>query len=52
MLNALGTEVSLYLRKEHVLGEFDSLLKSTLLEQLEQSGIEIRLRCQITDYRS
>ncbi len=47
VLNALGSEVSLFLRKEHVLGEFDSLLKSTLLERLGQSGIELRLRCQI-----
>ena len=48
VLQALGTEVSLYLRKEHVLGEFDSLLQSTLLERLGQSGIELRIRCQIT----
>lgn len=48
VLAALGTEVSLYLRKEHVLGEFDSLLQTTLLERLGQSGIELRMRCQIT----
>ena len=47
VLNALGTKVSLYLRKEHVLGEFDSLLQTTLMERLGQSGIEIRLRCQV-----
>ena len=47
VLNALGSEVSLFLRKEHVLGEFDSLLQSTLLERLGQSGIELRLRCQV-----
>ena len=47
VLNALGTRVSLYLRKEHVLGEFDSLLQTTLMERLGQSGIEIRLRCQV-----
>jgi glutathione reductase (NADPH) len=40
--------VTLFLRKEHVLGEFDSLLQSTLLERLGQSGIELRIRCQIT----
>ena len=48
VLNALGTEVSLYLRKEHVLGEFDSLLKTVLLERLIQSGIDVRIKCQIT----
>jgi glutathione reductase (NADPH) len=47
VLNALGSKVSLYLRKEHVLGEFDSLLQTTLMERLGQSGIEIRLRCQV-----
>ena len=48
VLAALGTEVSLYLRKEHVLGEFDILLQTTLLERLGQSGIELRIRCQVT----
>ncbi|MDC1288075.1 glutathione-disulfide reductase, partial [Gammaproteobacteria bacterium] len=51
VLNALGTKVSLYLRKEHVLGEFDSLLQSTLMECLGQSGIELRLRCQVTEIK-
>jgi len=47
VLNALGSDVTLFLRKDHVLGEFDSLLQSTLLERLGQSGIELRIRCQI-----
>jgi len=47
VLNALGSDVTLFLRKDHVLGEFDSLLQSMLLERLGQSGIELRLRCQI-----
>lgn len=47
VLNALGTEVTLFLRKQHVLGEFDSLLQTTLLERLGQSGIELRIQCQI-----
>ena len=48
VLNALGSEVTLFLRKNHVLGEFDSLLQTTLLERLGQSGIELRIACQIT----
>ena len=48
VLNALGSEVTLYLRKQHVLGEFDSLLKSTLFEELGKSGIELRTQSEIT----
>jgi glutathione reductase (NADPH) len=51
VLRALGSEVSLYLRKDRVLGEFDSLLQSTLLERLGQSGIELRIRCQVTSIK-
>ncbi|NNE62553.1 MAG: FAD-dependent oxidoreductase, partial [Gammaproteobacteria bacterium] len=48
VLNSLGTEVTLYLRKDHVLGEFDSLLQETLFNELEKSGIELKTNCQIT----
>jgi len=48
VLNALGSQVSLYLRKHHVLGEFDSLLGSTLFEEIAKSGIEVRTDCEIT----
>ena len=48
VLDALGTEVSLYLRKHHVLGEFDSLLSGTLFEEIAKSGIEVRTDCEIT----
>lgn len=47
VLNALGTEVTLYLRKSHVLGEFDSLLKNTLFETLQDSGITLKTNCEI-----
>lgn len=48
VLNSLGTDVSLYLRKSHVLGEFDSLIKSTLFEELGKAGIELKTNCEIT----
>ena len=51
VLRALGSEVSLYLRKDRVLGEFDSFLQSILLERLGQSGIELRIRCQVTSIK-
>ena len=47
VFNALGTEVNLYLRKNHVLGGFDEMLGSTLLDELGKSGIEIHLETQI-----
>jgi len=48
VLNALGTEVTLYLRKHHVLADFDSLLKDTLFEELGKSGVELRTESEIT----
>lgn len=48
VLNALGSEVCLYLRKHHVLGDFDSLLSTTLFEEITKSGIEVRTECEIT----
>ncbi len=51
VLNALGSKVTLFLRKQHVLAEFDGMLQSLLLERLQQSGIEVRMQCQITGLR-
>ncbi len=48
VLNALGTEVTLYLRKKHVLGEFDSMLKTILLEEIKKSGIQVRTESEIS----
>jgi glutathione reductase (NADPH) len=48
VLNGLGSKVTLYLRKQHVLGEFDSLLKDTLFAELGKSGVELRTQSEIT----
>ena len=48
VLNALGSDVVLYLRKQHVLGDFDGLIKTNLFEQLQNSGIEMRTQSEIT----
>ncbi|MFT5397248.1 MAG: glutathione reductase (NADPH) [Planctomycetota bacterium] len=48
VLAALGSEVCLYLRKQHVLGEFDSMLKTSLFEALQHSGVELRTQNEIT----
>ena len=47
VLNSLGTEVTMYLRKSHVLGEFDSLLKTTLFDALLESGVVLKTNTQI-----
>ena len=41
VLNALGSEVSLLLRRQHILGRFDSLMRETLTEEMINNGINI-----------
>ncbi len=41
MLNALGAEVSLLLRKEVLLRRFDPMLRETLMEEMQAAGISI-----------
>jgi glutathione reductase (NADPH) len=47
VLRSLGSEVTMYLRKSHVLGNFDSLLSTTLFSQLEESGVCLKTENQI-----
>ncbi|HHO59343.1 MAG TPA: glutathione-disulfide reductase, partial [Thiotrichales bacterium] len=49
VLNSLGTEVFMYLRKGHVLREFDAMLREGLMESMIDDGINILPRSQITD---
>ncbi len=49
VLNALGSDVCMYLRKQHVLRTFDAMLRETLLEQMLDQGIDILPRTQITE---
>ncbi|MCP3687998.1 MAG: glutathione-disulfide reductase [Gammaproteobacteria bacterium] len=48
VLNALGTQVNLYLRNNYVLGGFDSLVQDTLFQELQNSAINLRINSQIT----
>lgn len=41
LLNALGTEVSLLLRKQHFLGSFDVTLREVLMEEMVNHGVNI-----------
>lgn len=41
VLNALGCDVSLYLRKQHFLRQFDAMLREGLMEQMIEDGVSI-----------
>src|SRR5680860_223741 len=47
MLNALGSEVCLYLRNEHLLRRFDSMLRDALMETMRGDAINIFPHSQI-----
>ncbi len=47
MFNALGAEVTLLLRKEHLLRPFDAMLRDTLMEQMLTDGINILTSTQV-----
>jgi len=49
VLQALGSSVTIYLRKQHILRGFDAMLRETLLEQMLDQGIEVLARTQITE---
>lgn len=48
LLNALGSETHLVVRKANPLREFDDMLQATLVEQMQQEGITIHRHTQIT----
>ncbi|WP_233279553.1 glutathione-disulfide reductase [Acidihalobacter yilgarnensis] len=51
LLNALGSEVSLYLRGEHLLRRFDGLLREQLTEGMLDAGISIFPRTRLQAVR-
>lgn len=49
VLNNLGADVCMYLRKEHLLRSFDAMLRETLLESMLDDGIDIVPRTSISE---
>jgi len=49
LLNALGSETHLVVRKDNPLREFDEVIRETLVEQMAAEGIVIHRRTQITE---
>jgi glutathione reductase (NADPH) len=47
LLQALGSEVSLLIRREHVLGSFDAMLREVLMEEMIDAGVNILSSMQI-----
>jgi len=48
VLQALGSEVTLVIRREHVLDGFDALLRETLLEAMQDEGIQVVTNTTLT----
>jgi glutathione reductase (NADPH) len=47
MLHGLGADVTLLIRRDHLLNSFDKILRDTLLEQVKADGIEVVTQAQI-----
>ena len=51
MLNALGADVTMLLRKEHLLRSFDAMLRESLMEEMLNDGISILSGTQVREVR-
>jgi len=49
MLNALGSDVTMLLRREHLLRDFDAMLRENLMEEMLGDGIDILARTQVKE---
>lgn len=47
VFRALGSEVTLALRGRQLLGSFDAMLRETLMEEMEQEGVNFLTRTQV-----
>jgi glutathione reductase (NADPH) len=47
MLNALGADVTVLLRRQHLLRNFDAMLRENLMEAMLDDGIDILARTQV-----
>ena len=51
MLNAMGSDVTMLLRREHLLRNFDAMLRENLTEEMLGNGIDILARTQVKEVR-
>ncbi len=47
VLNSLGSDVSMLLRREHFLGSFDAMLRDTLMEEMSNSGVNLMTKINV-----
>ncbi len=47
VLNGLGSEVSMLLRREHFLGSFDAMLRDTLMEDMVNAGVNLMTKINV-----
>ena len=47
MLRALGSEVTMILRRDHFLHDFDAMLREHLMEQMQADGVRLVTRAQV-----
>jgi len=51
LLNGLGSEVSLLLRREHLLKSFDAMLREALMEAMVDAGVNILTTTEVREVR-
>lgn len=51
VLNSLGSEVTMLLRKEHLLRGFDVALRETVMEEMQSAGVNILTRFSLAEVR-
>lgn len=49
LLNALGSDVTMLLRRQHLLKDFDAMLRESLMEEMLDNGINILSRTQVRE---
>ncbi|HED52130.1 MAG TPA: glutathione-disulfide reductase [Gammaproteobacteria bacterium] len=49
MLNALGSDVTMLLRREHLLRDFEAMLRENLMEEMLGDGIDMLTRTQVKE---
>jgi len=47
VLNSLGSEVNMLLRRDHFLGNFDAMLRDTLMEEMSNTGVNLMTRINV-----
>lgn len=47
VLSSLGSEVNMLLRRDHFLGDFDTMLRDTLMEEMSSAGVNLMTQLNV-----